>query len=333
MIENIIIWSEYVPFLQEIKSTIRSTQLQSFRKVNHDLIMLYFRIGKMIANKQQQWWWWAKIIDQLSCDLIQEFGKWSGYSVRNLKYMFKFFEAYKDFPIVQWVVAQLPRWQNIEIMDKCSSIEEKKRYAELVIQKWLSRSVLVHQIEWGAFAISQQVVQNNFDITMPEASDMAKDIIKDEYVFNFLGLQEPFAERELEKWLIDNIKQFLLELGSDFCFMGNQYKLVLGENEYFIDLLFYHRTLKRLFAIELKTQKFQPEFVGKMNFYLEVLDETIRKEGEGESIGIILCKNKDNLIVEYALRTSPKPIAIATYQITKQLTEKLQQLDLLRTNN
>ena len=265
--------TNYHNLLLSIKQTIKQSQILAYRKVNTQLIETYFAIWKIIFEQQQIEWRWAKVIEQLSQDLIQEFGDKSGYGIRNLKYMLSFYEQYSDFPIVQQLVAQLPRGQNIVIIDKCKSIEEKEFYIRLSIDKGLSRNVLIHQIEWNAFAISKQQWMNNFSLTIPDNSDLIQNIVKDEYILNFLWLTEPFAERQLEKSLIENIKKFLLELGNDFCFIGSQYKLTLDNADYYVDLLFYHRELKRLFAIELKVEEFKPEFIGKMNFYLSLLDE------------------------------------------------------------
>lgn len=316
----------YSHLLQTIKLTIKQSQHIAYRKVNIQLIEMYFQIGKVIAEQQEKEWRWAKIIEQLSLDLIKEFGDKSWYGSRNLKYMLKFYQTYREFTKVQQLVAQLPRGQNIVILDKCETMNEREFYIKLCVSKGLSRNVLIHQIEWNAYAISQKSWSNNFALTLSDDSDLVQNIVKDEYIFNFLWLQEPFAERKLEQSLIENIKQFLLELGNDFCFIGNQYKLTLENKEYFIDLLFYHREFRRLFAIELKVEEFKPEFVGKMNFYLGLLDDTIRKTDEEKSIGIILCKNKDKLTIEYALRDSNKPIAVATYQIVAQLEKKLEGL-------
>ena len=318
--------TNYHNLLLSIKQTIKQSQILAYRKVNTQLIETYFAIWKIIFEQQQIEWRWAKVIEQLSQDLIQEFGDKSGYGIRNLKYMLSFYEQYSDFPIVQQLVAQLPRGQNIVIIDKCKSIEEKEFYIRLSIDKGLSRNVLIHQIEWNAFAISKQQWMNNFSLTIPDNSDLIQNIVKDEYILNFLWLTEPFAERQLEKSLIENIKKFLLELGNDFCFIGSQYKLTLDNADYYVDLLFYHRELKRLFAIELKVEEFKPEFIGKMNFYLSLLDEQIRKVDEWESIGIILCKKKNKLTVEYTLRNTNKPIAVATYQIISKLEEKIQEM-------
>lgn len=320
--------SSYHHFLSHIKQTIKQSQIFAYRKVNTQLIETYFSIWKIIYEQQQIEWWWTKVIEQLSQDLTQEFGDKSGYGVRNLKYMLNFYEQYVDFPIVQQLVAQLPRGQNIVIMDKCKTIEEKEFYIKLTIEQWLSRNVLVHQIEWNAYTISKQQWTNNFGLTIPDDSDLVKTIIKDEYILNFLSLSEPFAEKQLEKTLIEHIKQFLLELGTDFCFIWSQYKLTLDDSDYFVDLLFYHRGLKRLFAIELKVEEFKPEFIGKMNFYLSLLDQQIRKDDEWESIWIILCKKKHKLTVEYALRDTTKPIAVATYQIMSKLEEKIKNLPI-----
>lgn len=318
--------STYLSALQSIKFAIKHSQQIAYRKVNTQLIETYFQIGKIIVEQMEKNGRWKSIVEQLSLDLKKEFGDKNWYSVQNLWYMKKLYLTYYAYPKLQQLVGELPRGQNIAIMDKCEMIEQNEFYIKLCIDKGLSRNVLMHQIEGNAYLIAQQTWSNNFNLTIPNDSDLANTIVKDEYILNFLWLQEPFAERQLEKSLIENIKQFLLELWNEFCFIGNQYKLTLDDKDYFVDMLFYHRWFNRLFAIELKVEEFKPEFVGKMNLYLWLLDDFVRKPEEDKSIGIILCKNKNRLTVEYALRDSNKPIAVATYQIFAQLEKKLESL-------
>jgi len=272
--------NDYFLILGEIKSKVKTARLKAFRKVIHEEIMLYFEIGQILSKKQDELGWGSKVVEKLSLDLKKEFGEKSGYSERNLKYMLKLYKTYRYDEKVQQLAAQIPWTHNCIILDSCNNNSEREFYLRLVIEKGLSRNILKIQIEGNAEINSKSLVDNNFQNTIPENSDLAQSLLKDKYLFDFLGLNDKFNEKELENKILENIKTFLLELGGDFCFLGNQYKLKLGEDEYFIDLLFYHRELKCLFAIELKTIEFKPEMIGKMNFYLEILDDTLKKKNE-----------------------------------------------------
>lgn len=317
---------QYITTLKNIKERIKHSQINAYRKVNTELIYLYFELWKIISDRQENFWWWKSIVDNLSKDLKHEFGERSWYSVQNLWYMKKFYDSYKENIKLQQLVGEIPWGQNIVILDKCKTIQEKEFYIKLTIEKGLSRNVLIHQIEWWAYNSSKNLKQNNFDISIPKNSDLLENITKDNYLLNFLWLSDKFKERDLENSITQNIKKFLLELWNDFCFIWNQYKISLQEQDYYIDLLFYNRSLKCLFAIELKIEEFKPEFMWKMNFYLELLDEKVKKEDENPSVWIILCKKRNKLVIEYALRTATKPIAVATYEITKKLNEKMNSI-------
>jgi len=316
---------EYIDFLNDLKNKIRHAQHQAYRVVNKKLISLYWDIGKSIADKQEKLGWGQKIIQQLAGDLQKEFPKNSGFSERNLKYMKKFYIEYKGKPKVQPLVAQIPWSHNLIILDKTKNDYEKEYYCRMVLKYNWSKRILAHQIESKSFErFLTDKKSHNFDKTLPVK--MLKEVepaIKDTYMLDFLEISEDVKEKELEKGLLENIKSFLLELGIGFTFMGSQYKIVLGENEYFIDLLFYHRYLKCLIAIDLKIGKFIPEYAGKMNFYLNLLDDKVKLQDENSSIGLILCKEKDNIVVEYALRNIKKPVGVAKYYLTKKLPPKL----------
>ena len=316
---------EYIKFLNDLKNKIRHAQHQAYRVVNKKLISLYWDIGKSIADKQEKLGWGQKIIQQLAGDLQKEFPKNSGFSERNLKYMKKFYIEYKGKPKVQPLVAQIPWSHNLIILDKTKNDYEKEYYCRMVLKYNWSKRILAHQIESKSFErFLTDKKSHNFDKTLPVK--MLKEVepaIKDTYMLDFLEISKDVKEKELEKGLLENIKSFLLELGIGFTFMGNQYKIVLGENEYFIDLLFYHRYLKCLIAIDLKIGKFIPEYAGKMNFYLNLLDDKVKLQDENSSIGLILCKEKDNIVVEYALRNIKKPVGVAKYYLTKKLPPKL----------
>ena len=239
--------------------------------------------------------------------------------------MRKFYIEYKDKPKVQQLVAQIPWGQNIVILTKTSNDYQKEYYLRMTIRNSWSRSILIHQIEsksFERFLVDKK--SHNFDKTLPvKMLKKAKLTIKDSYLLDFLEIADDIKEKELETKLLENIKRFLLELGIGFTFIGNQYKIVLGENEYFIDLLFYHRHLRCLIAIDLKIGKFIPEYAGKMNFYLNLLDDKVKLKDENPSIGLILCKEKENIVVEYALRNIKKPVGVAKYYLTRKLPAKL----------
>ena len=315
---------DYNLFLSKLKEKIKTSQLKASISVNKEMILLYWNIGKEILSNQEKLGWGAKVIDQLSLDLKKSFPEMKGFSSRNLKYMRKFAETYPDHQFVQQVVAQIPWGHNVRILDYIK--EEKKRiwYINKTIENNWSRNVLVHQIESGLYE-RQGTAINNFENTLPKPnSDLAKEILKDPYLFDFLTIDEKARERELEKALLVNIRDFLLELGKGFAFVGNQYHLNLGGEDFYIDLLFYHLQLRSYVVIELKQRAFKPEDAGKMNFYLSAVDDLIRHAEDQPAIGIIICKTKNKIIAEYALRDTNKPIGISSYELTKQLPVDMQ---------
>ena len=316
---------DYIKFLTDLKSKIRQAQYKAYRAVNTELITLYWDIGQSIVDKQEKLGWGQKIIQKLSEDLQKEFPKNSGFSERNLKYMRQFYLEYKDSPKMQPLVAQIPWSHNIIILDKTKNDYEKEYYCRMVLKYGWSKRILVHQIETKSFErFLADTKSHNFDKTLPvEMQERVEPVVKDNYMLDFLEISESIKERALEGKLLENIRRFLLELGTGFSFIGHQYKIVLGENEYFIDLLFYHRYLKCLIAIDLKIGKFIPEYAGKMNFYLNLLDDKVKLPDENPSIGLILCKEKDNIVVEYALRNITKPMGVAKYYLTRELPADL----------
>ncbi len=316
---------DYIKFLTDLKSKIRQAQYKAYRAVNTELITLYWEIGESIVDKQEKLGWGQKIIQKLSEDLQKEFPKNSGFSERNLKYMRQFYLEYKDNPKMQPLVAQIPWSHNLIILDKTKNDYEKEYYCRMVLKYGWSKRILGHQIETKSFErFLADTKSHNFDKTLPvEMQERVEPVIKDNYMLDFLEISASIKERALESKLLENIRSFLLELGTGFSFIGHQYKVVLGENEYFIDLLFYHRYLKCLIAIDLKIGKFIPEYAGKMNFYLNLLDDKVKLQDENPSIGLILCKEKDNIIVEYALRNITKPMGVAKYYLTRDLPAEL----------
>lgn len=317
--------SEYNTFFIEIKERIRKAQYDALRKVNKELIKLYWDIGRKIIENQKLHGWGKSIVENLSDDLQKEFPSVSGLSARNLWYMRNFYSEYQDNAILQPLVAEIGWAHNVVIMEKCKGNNEREFYVNMTKRYGWTKNILVHQIENDSYKkfLSNQT---NFDKALPEAvKSQAKLAVKDEYTFDFLELGEEHSERQLEISLINNIRKFLIEMGGDFAFIGNQFKITVGNQEYFIDLLLYHRKLRCLFAIELKVGEFKPEYAGKMQFYLAVLNDKIKLAEENPSIGLILCKDKDKLIVEYALRDTSQPIGVATYKLTNKVPKELKK--------
>ncbi|MDZ7793548.1 MAG: PDDEXK nuclease domain-containing protein [Spirochaetia bacterium] len=314
---------DYARLLVEIKERVRSAQYEAFKAVNKELVGLYWDIGQIIVERQADAKHGSSIAEQLSKDLRAEFPGIGGFSRRNIFYMREFYLLYRDDERVQPLVAQIGWTHNLVILQRCKDPLEREFYIRMTRKFGWSKNVLIHQIENQSYEKSLQG-QTNFDQALtPELQAQAKLAVKDEYTFDFLELGEEYSERELERALIARIENFMRAMGSMFAFMGSQYRLEVEGDEYFIDLLLFHRRLKALVVIELKIGKFIPEFVGKMQFYLTALDRHVRQEDENPSIGIILCKEKNRTIVEYALHDAKKPIGVATYEITKTLPKEL----------
>ena len=314
---------DYPAFLAEVKARIRSAQYAALRAVNKELVGLYWDIGRLIVERQQDAGHGAAIAERLADDLRDAFPGVGGFSRRNVFYMREFFLLYRDDVKVQPLVAQVGWSHNLIILQRCKDPQEREFYLRMTRKFGWTKNVLVHQIDNQSYEKSL-LGQTNFDRTLtPALRAQAKLAVKDEYAFDFLELGEQHSERELERALIARIEDFLREMGGMFAFMGSQYRLDVEGKEYFIDLLLFHRRLRALVAIELKIGEFEPEFVGKMQFYLTVLDAQVRQEEENPSIGIILCKEKTRTIVEYALHDARKPIGVATYEITRTLPKKL----------
>jgi predicted nuclease of restriction endonuclease-like (RecB) superfamily len=314
---------DYIKLLAEVKERVRSAQYAALRAVNKELVGLYWDIGRMIAERQTDARHGAAIAEHLAADLQREFPGVHGYSRRNVFYMREFYLAYHGQPKVQPLVAQIGWTHNLIIMQRCKDDLEREFYIRMARKFGWSKTVLIHQIENQSYE-KTLLGQTNFDRAVsPRLRAQAKLSIQDEYSFDFLELDEAHDERELERALIGRIETFLRAMGGLFAFVGSQFLLEVEDSEYFIDLLLFHRRLRCLVAIELKMGEFQPEFVGKMQFYLTALDRQVREKGETPSIGIILCKQKKRTIVEYALHQSKKPIGIATYQLVKRLPKEL----------
>ena len=314
---------EYLDLLNTIKARVNSAQIKAVVSVNKELIFLYWDIGKNILERQIREGWGSKVIDRISSDLTRSFPEMKGFSPRNLKYMRKFAEEYLEREIVQEVLAQLTWYNNITLIEKVGSFPERLWYAQQAIKNGWSRNVLVHQIELNLYRRQGKVI-HNFRTTLPAPqSDLARQTLKDPYIFDFLSLGDEAQEREIEKELTKHITQFLLELGAGFSFMGSQYALEVSGRDYYIDLLFYHLSLRCYVIIELKAGDFKPEYAGKLNFYLSAVDSILKHKEDNPSIGIILCKTKDKVVAEYALKDMSKPIGVSEYKIVRSIPEKL----------
>ncbi|RUL75351.1 PDDEXK nuclease domain-containing protein [Dyella choica] len=313
----------YPALLAEIRARILSAQYVALRAVNKELIGLYWDIGRLIVERQQSEGWGKAVVAQLSADLQRDFPGTAGFSASNLWRMKSFFETYRSAAKLAPLVREIGWSHNLMILERCKDAQEREFYLRMTRKFGWSKNVLDHQIDNQSYEKSL-LGQTNFDKTLtPALRAQAKLAVKDEYAFDFLELGEQHCERELERALIARIEDFLRAMGGMFAFMGSQYRLEVEGKEYFIDLLLFHRRLRALVAIELKIGEFEPEFVGKMQFYLAALDAQARQQDENPSIGIILCKEKKRTIVEYALLDARKPIGVATYEITKTLPKKL----------
>ena len=324
MANNLSIPEDYYDFLGELKGRILQAQVRAVISVNRELVLLYWQIGRDILNRQQQRGWGAKVIDNIAADLQKAFPEMKGFSPRNLKYMRSFAEAYPDEQFVQQVVAQIPWGLNLRILDAVKVPVEREWYIRQTIEQGWSRNVLVHQIESGLYR-RQGKADTNFSRTLPNPqSELAQQLLKDPYNFDFISLGKEAQERELEKALIERIRDFLLELGVGFAFVASQYHLEVEGEDFYIDLLFYHLRLRCFVVIDLKVEVFKPEFSGKMSFYVSAVDDLLKHRDDMPTIGIILCKNKKQKIVQYALRDMNKPIGVSTYQLREALPQQLQ---------
>lgn len=319
-----VITKEYAAFLTGLKERVAASRYKAALSVNKELILLYHHIGTEILARQQKHGWGAKIIDQLSKDLMSAFPEMKGFSTRNLKYMRLFAETYPDLEFVQQLVAQLPWGHNVYLLNLIKEPGERLFYAKKAIEHGWSRSVLVHQIELNLYRREGKAI-TNFKSKLPSPqSDLAQNTLKDPYIFDFLGIGDEAHERDVENALMRHMRKFLLELGAGFAFVGQQYHLEVGGDDFYIDLLFYHLKLRCFVVIELKADKFKPEHSGKMNFYFSVLDDQLKHPSDNSSIGLILCKTKNHVTAEYALRDVNKAISLAEYKLTDALPSHLQ---------
>lgn len=315
---------DYQLWLDQLKQQISQAQQRAALSVNQELLKLYWQIGHEILQRQQTQGWGAKVIDQLAQDLSHAFPQMKGFSPRNLKYMRAFAEAWSDPEFVQQPVAQLPWSHHLVLLTKLASSNERLQYAKLTQEYGWSRSVLVHQIESNLLT-RQGSATTNFAKTLPAPqSELAQQTLKDPYIFDFLSLGLEVQERDIEQALTQHISQFLLELGAGFAFVGKQVHLEVGDQDFYIDLLFYHLKLRCYLVIELKTGDFKPKHIGQLSFYLSAVDDLLKAEQDAPTIGLLLCKTRNRIVAEYALQDNSKPIGVAEYQLAQALPENLE---------
>lgn len=315
---------EYLSTIESIKQNIRTAQYRATISVNKELLLLYHSIG-LVINEHKAWG--NKFVENLAADIKLAFPDVTGYSVRNLKYMAKFALRFPDREFVQAVLAQITWYHHITLMDKVKSADEHIWYAEQAAKNGWTRNVLVHQIESGLYQRQVLVEKvSNFENRLPSPqSELALQTMKDPYIFDFIPFKEDMRERDIEHALVKDVTKLLLELGTGFAFLGNQYHLNVGGDDFYIDLLFYNLNLRCYVVIELKTGEFKPEYAGQLNFYLSAVDGILKKEHDNPSIGLLLCKSKNDLVAEYSLKDMSKPIGVSAYRVTSNLPEELEK--------
>jgi predicted nuclease of restriction endonuclease-like (RecB) superfamily len=315
---------DYRRWLSELKLRVDRARQRAVVSANRELVTLYWQIGRDILERQERQGWGSGVIDRLSRDLKAAFPDMQGCSPRNLKYMRALALAWPEPEFVQQPVAQLPWSHVVTLLDKLNDAEHRAWYAAKSIEHGWSRSVLTLQIETGAHRRTGSAINNFADRLAPPQSDLAQETLKDPYFFDFLGLTEEAKERDIEQALTRHITRFLLELGAGFAFVGRQYRLEVGGDEFFIDLLFYHLKLRCYVVVELKTTPFRPEYAGQLNFYLSAIDAQVKTPEDQPTIGLLLCKEKNRLVAEYALRGIAKPMGVAEYQLMREVPESLE---------
>ena len=305
----------YNRFVKGIEERIRAAQFKVVLAANSELVMHYWEIGRDILASQRRQGWGAKVIDRLAADLQRAFPRLSGYSARNLKYMRSFAEAWPNRPCVHQLGAQIPWKHNCVLLDRLKDAKSRSFYIRKTIENGWSRSVLIHNLDTRLHKRQGQA-PSNFALTLPPAeSGLALELLKDPYIFRPAPLDESADERAVENALLKRLKDFLIELGSGFAFVGNQYRLEVDGEEFYLDLLFYHTRLHRYIVIDLKAGDFRPEFVGKMHFYQAAVDQLVKMPEDGPTIGLILCRGKNKTVVEYTLRNARGPVGVAEYRL------------------
>lgn len=317
---------EYQLWISNLKTRILEVRYKTLQQVNQELIMLYWDIGHSILEQQNQYSWGAKIIDNLATDLKTLFPDMKGFSIRNLKYMRAFSDAWKEKQFVQEVLAQISWYHNLTLLDKVKHNEIRVWYCQQAIENGWSRNTMVHQIENGLYERqikTKKITNFQHKLPLPE-SDLAQALIKDPYIFDFLKLDADISELKLKSKLLSNITRFLLELGKGFAYIGSEVKFVVNNDEFYIDLLFYHTRLHCYIVIELKTGKFKPDYAGQLNFYITLVDNNLKKNDDKPTIGLLLCKEKNHLVAEYALTGINQPMGIAEYSLTKWIPKDIE---------
>lgn len=325
--------ADYSAFMKDVKQRIQTAQIKAAVRVNQELLTLYWDLGEQIIEKQRDAQWGDGFLRQMSSDLQAEFPGLTGFSFTNLKYMRQWVSFWRQAvaeivqqPVAQigpQLVGQIPWGHNLLIINKIKNCDEALFYVRKTIENNWSRAVLTHQIESGLYQRDGKAI-SNFEATLPAPqSDLAQQTLKDPYNFDFLMLRKRHDERELENALVDHVTKFLLELGAGFSYLGRQFQMEIGGDEFFIDLLFYHVRLHCYVVVELKTDKFKPEYAGKLNFYVSAVDGEMKGEQDNPTIGILICKSKNDTVVEYSLKDVNKPIGVSEYQITKSLPDEL----------
>lgn len=316
--------SEYLETVEQIKTEIQAAQYKAAVSVNQKMILLYHSIGEVINSHKV---WGNRFIESLAKDIKLAFPNAKGYSIRNLKYMAKFAATYPDRQFVQTVSAQIPWSHNLAILDKVKDSDQRIWYIKKTAENGWSHSVLIHQIESRLYerqAIAEKV--SNFESRLPSPqSELAVQTMKDPYIFDFVPFKEDMIERDIERALVKDVTKLLLELGTGFAFLANQYCINVGGDDFYIDLLFYNLNLRCYVVIELKTGDFKPEYAGQLNFYLSAVDGILKTEQDNPSVGLLLCKSKNDLVAEYSLKDMSKPIGVSEYRITSDLPTELEK--------
>lgn len=315
---------DYADWLADLKTRIHSAQQRATLAVNRELVMLYWQIGRDILARQARQGWGAKVIDRLAHDLRNAFPEMKGFSRANLMYMRAFAEAWPDEQIVQQAVGQLPWGHNLVLLSRLKQPEQRLAYAQAAIEHGWSRNVLNIHIETRLLERTGKAVTNFAERLPALGSDLARESLKDPYLFDFLDVGKEADEREIESALVKHITQFLLELGAGFAFVGRQMHLEVGGDDFFIDLLFYHLKLRCYVVIELKADKFKPEHLGQLGFYLTAVDRQVKAEQDNPTIGLLLCKSKNKVVAEYALGDKTQPMGVSEYKLLESLPEPLQ---------
>ncbi len=313
---------DFKNLILQAKQDILATRYNVMQHANSELIMLYFRLGKIVSENAS---YGNKFIKNFSTSLRIEFPNTDGFSERNLSRMKKFYEEYKDLSILPTALAKLPWSHNMLLLDKVKDLEIRKWYAEKCFENGWSHTVLEHQIDSGVYerqVLAEKLTNFNEKLPLPQ-SELARNIMKDPYIFELEGIKDDYIEKDIENAMLEKIKNILLELGKGFSFVGSQYKISTENQDYYIDLLFYHLELRCYIVVELKNTEFKPEFAGQLSFYVTAVDETIRKEYDNQTIGLLLCKGKDRLSVEWSLKSTNAPIGVSSYEISQMLPKEV----------